>query len=499
MNKISLKPPIFAAIVLGAAITGALVVYILAMPAPVDKSPVTQHSATGTEPDILYWYDPMYPAQHFDQPGKSPFMDMDLVPKYANGGDDSPGIRIAPEITQQLGLRLATVESIPDRRQLTLSGRLTFNERLRHILQLRSTGFVERVWPLAVGDKVKRGQPLVELLMPDWVSAQYELLAVAGATELQDAARQRLILLGMPNEVIKRVERSGAVETHWTLCAPIDGVIEAMDVRPGMTLSSGQTLARIIGTETLWLETAIPEAQADDIQQGHTMVFHPANAALPAIEGHFEALLPMLNAATRTVTARAVVPNPGGHLFAGLTGRVTWESDSGQHALAIPTEAVIYTGKRALVMLAKEEGQFTPQEISVGREVGTMTIVESGLGAGQKVVASGQFLLDSEASLLGITAQPRTEQSKHEHSGHAAPELHQAVGEILAISSEKVRLKHGPFKNLSMPGMTMSFRLATPQLAADLKVGDQVRVSVRETEAGLLVEDLKRLPREVQP
>ena len=142
MNKISLKAPVFAAIVLSAAILGALLVYVLAMPAPVDKSPVTQHLATGTESDILYWYDPMYPAQHFDKPGKSPFMDMDLVPKYANGQDDVSGIRIAPEVTQQLGMRLAIVESISNRQQLSLSGRLTFNERLRHILQLRSPGFV---------------------------------------------------------------------------------------------------------------------------------------------------------------------------------------------------------------------------------------------------------------------------------------------------------------------------------------------------------------------
>ena len=499
MNKISLKAPVFAAIVLSAAILGALLVYVLAMPAPVDKSPVTQHLATGTESDILYWYDPMYPAQHFDKPGKSPFMDMDLVPKYANGQDDVSGIRIAPEVTQQLGMRLAIVESISNRQQLSLSGRLTFNERLRHILQLRSPGFVERVWPLAVGDKVKQGQPLVELLMPDWASAQYELLAVAGTAELQQAARRRLVLLGMPEDMIKRVETNKAVETHWTLRAPIDGVIEAMDVRFGMTLSAGQTLARIIGTETLWLETAIPEAQADDIRQGHAMIFHPANAALPPVEGRFEALLPMLNAATRTVTARAVVSNPDGDLFAGLTGRVTWESGSGQHALAIPTEAVIYTGKRALVMLADEEGQFTPQEISVSREVGAMTIVASGLSAGQQVVASGQFLLDSEASLLGITAQPDIEQTTHDHPEHAAPDLHEAVGVILAITPEKVRLKHGPFKSLSMPGMAMSFPLATPQLAADLNVGDQVQVSVRETEAGLLVEALEKLPREVHP
>ena len=223
------------------------------------------NSAKQGEAKALYWYDPMYPQQRFEKPGKSPFMDMDLVPKYADaGGGDSSGVRIDSSVTQNLGVRLAKVERISLSSEVEASGIVSFNERDVAVLQSRSSGFVERVWPLAPGDVVRAGQPLVEFLVPEWSTAQHELLALRSAKDasLLAAARDRLRSLGMPEETITLLEKSNKVQTRYTVNAPIGGVLQALEVRTGMTVMAGQLLARINGLETVWLEVAVPESFA---------------------------------------------------------------------------------------------------------------------------------------------------------------------------------------------------------------------------------------------
>ncbi|MGE0335223.1 MAG: efflux RND transporter periplasmic adaptor subunit, partial [Gammaproteobacteria bacterium] len=143
---------------------------------------------------VLYWYDPMRPDQHFEQPGKSPFMDMALVPKYAEVHSAATGVRIDPRIAQNLGLRRARASRISRVMYVDATGMVAFNERDVSIEQTRGGGFVERVWPLAVGDVVTVGQPIVELQIPEWHAAELEYLALMNghAVDLRDPARDRL-------------------------------------------------------------------------------------------------------------------------------------------------------------------------------------------------------------------------------------------------------------------------------------------------------------------
>ena len=159
---------------------------------------------------------------------------------------------------------------------------------------------------------------------------------------------------------------------------------------------------------------------------------------------------------------------------------------SKESALAVPTEAVIRTGKRALVMVAGESGKYMPTEVVLGGEIGDRTVIKSGLSEGQQVVASGQFLVDSEASLKGITAKATT-------TLPAVTPLHEADARIVNFSDKEIILAHGPFKTLGMPGMTMPFALANPGIVKGLQKGDPVRVGVRETDDGLVVERLQKL------
>ncbi|WP_295041180.1 efflux RND transporter periplasmic adaptor subunit, partial [Salinicola sp.] len=170
-----------------------------------------QAAATDKQREVRYWYDPMVPDQHFDQPGKSPFMDMELVPKYADeAGDGAAAVKINPGVAQNLGVRTAQVMRNDLTSSVDAAANVQFNDRDVAIIQVRSAGFVERSYDLAPGDVVNQGAPLVDLLIPAWGGAQEEFLAVLSTRDraLIDAARTRLTLMGMPTALIERVEKT---------------------------------------------------------------------------------------------------------------------------------------------------------------------------------------------------------------------------------------------------------------------------------------------------
>jgi len=439
---------------------------------------------------VLYWYDPMVPSQRFDKPGKSPFMDMELVPKYADEGGDASTVSINPGVSQNLGVRLATVTRAPLDSSVTATGIVDFNERDVAIVQARAGGFVERVARLAPNDVIGSGAFIAELLVPEWAALQEEYLALKalGDASLEEAARARMRLGGMPESLIREVAASGKIRNRIAITAPRGGVIQSLDVRSGMTLMAGQTLARINGIGTVWLDVAVPESQAGAVRVGQSA--EAAFAAFPGkpVQGRVTALLPALSDAARALRVRVELPNKDGRLRPGLSAQVSLTGSGGESALRVPTEAVIRTGRRALVIVAEAEERYRPVEVILGPESGNDTVILSGLDEGQAIVASGQFLIDSEASLQGIVARG----SDSTAAMPAPVALHEADAVIDEVSGAYVTLSHGPFKTLSMPGMTMEFPLARPELAKGLKAGDRVRVGARETDDGLVIEKLDK-------
>jgi Cu(I)/Ag(I) efflux system membrane fusion protein len=251
------------------------------------------------------------------------------------------------------------------------------------------------------------GAPIADIQVPEWGGAQGEFLAVKrlGKPDLTAAARQRLRLLGMSDGLIAQVERSGRTNGMVTITSPIGGVIQTLDARAGVTLAQGQTLAQVTGIGTVWLNAAVPEAQAGTVKIGQS-----AKATLSAFpgesfNGRVIAILPTAQAESRTLTVRLELANRSGRLRPGMFASVSL-GDGGGQALLVPSEAVIRTGARTLVMLALADGRYRPAEVRTGREGGGKTEIIAGLAPGEKIVASGQFLLDSEASLTGIAARP---------------------------------------------------------------------------------------------
>ncbi|HEV7914558.1 MAG TPA: efflux RND transporter periplasmic adaptor subunit [Albitalea sp.] len=359
---------------------------------------------------ILYYHDPMVPASRFDKPGKSPFMDMMMSPVFADSDRDASQVTVSPRLQQNLGLRTAPVTEGPLAAPLSAVGSIAFNERDQAIVQARATGYVERLHVRATLDRVARGQPLVDLYVPDWVAAQEEFLSVrrlhgSDMAPLVDGARQRMRQAGMSDEQIRLVETTGKAQARLTLLAPIGGVVVELAAREGMTVTPGATLFRLNGLATVWAHAEVPESQAALLRPGARV--RAKSPALPetSFDGRVQALLPGVDSATRTLKARVELANPGGRLVPGMFVQMQIVNAGAAKALLIPSEALIRTGRRTVVMLAEEQGRFRPVEVQAGIESGGQTEIRSGLQAGQRVVVSSQFLIDSEATLKGVEAR----------------------------------------------------------------------------------------------
>jgi membrane fusion protein, copper/silver efflux system len=451
-------------------------------------------SAANIDPNngkkILYWHDPMSPGQKFDKPGKSPFMDMQLVPVYAEDGadpTDAGKVSISPRVQQNLGIRTAEVTRGKLANAIEAVGSVTWNERDVALVQARSNGFVERLYVRAALDPVRKGQPLAELYVPDWVAAQEEYLTVrhmqgAGSDGLLDAARQRMRLVGMNDAQIRLVEASSKVQARFTITAPIDGVVAELTAREGMTVMAGAPLFRINGLGSIWVNAEVPESVAAQLRPGNPV--EARTPALPGIvlKGKLSALLPEVNAATRTLKARVELANPGAKLVPGMFANVNFAPAAGKEVLLVPTEALIQTGKRSVVMLAQGDGKFLPVEVEAGLEANGQTEIRKGLEAGQKVVVSGQFLIDSEASLKG-TATRMSEPAATGSKPAGAP-LHHAEGKIESIEPDEIMISHGPVATLQWGAMTMGFQPPAGGLPKDLAVGDSVSIDFHQGKDG---------------
>ena len=362
-----------------------------------------QPAAKQAERKILYWHDPMVPGTRFDKPGKSPFMDMDLVPVYADEQADA-AVQIDPAVAQNLGIRLGRVERTAVPRVLDVVGSVAFDERLVEVVQARVQGYVTRLHVKSTLESVRRGQAIAEILAPEWLEAQQDYIALLDADgerakAIRAAARERLIVLGVPEKTIQQVEKQRKADASTTIYAPIDGVVTELAVREGAAFMPGAPLVRINGLTTVWVNAQVPEAQVSLVTRGSQV--RARALAWPDITftGEVISLLPDVDPQTRTLTARVAIGNRDRKLAPGMFVSLRFESQPAQPQLVVPSEALIRTGTRDVVIVAREQGGFDVAEVEIGAERAGLTTILSGLEAGQSIVLSGQFLIDSEASL----------------------------------------------------------------------------------------------------
>ncbi len=449
-------------------------------------APETAASAAG-ERKVLYWHDPMVPGPRFDKPGKSPFMDMQLVPVYADEASDA-GVKVSPTVQQNLGVRTTAVKRTQVGSSFDAIGTVQFDERLNVAVQTRVAGYVERLDVRAPMEQVRQGQALATVFAPDWLGPLNELLALkrAGVSDdLVAAARERLLALSIPDSLVRQSEESGRAQATFTLTAPVGGVIAELGVREGVAVSPGMTMFRIAGLEKVWAVAEVPEMQAVRLSRGQKVRAILQADPSQTFQGSLKEILPQVSANTRTLQARFEVDNRGGKLTPGMLLRLQVAGPSALR-LAVPSEAVIRTGRRAVVLVRKDDGSFEGRDVGLGQEVGDDVEVTQGLAEGEQVVVSGQFLIDSEARLRSVTgamAAPAASAPASAASPGAAPPaagVHVGEGKVESVDAGGLTISHGPIAALKWPSMTMGFSKPDAKAFADIKPGDTIRFQFKK-------------------
>lgn len=368
-----------------------------------------------------YFTCPMHPEVRQDSPGQCPICGMKLVERHDsansvmdagaaaqsradNGHAGGMIVSIDPRIAQNLGMRTAPVEDGRSLSTIEATGRVAIDERRVVAIEARAPGWVERLDIHSVGEVVRRGQAVAAIYAPDLMAGSEELALARkiGDPGMIEAARTRLSLLGV-------TESAKGAQQRVAITAPQDGVVTEIVARQGAQVMPGTPLMKIADLSTVWVLIDVPEGQASSIHIGGT-----ARAEFPAIPnrsftGQIDYLYPSLDSQTRTLQARLVFDNADAALKPGMYGKVQLSSGTAVSTLQVPSEAVIRTGGRNIVLVAEAEGRYHPVEVTLGAESRDRITVIAGLSAGQRVVTSGQFLIDSEASLLGAYDRMGTE------------------------------------------------------------------------------------------
>jgi multidrug efflux pump subunit AcrA (membrane-fusion protein) len=390
---------------------------------------VAQTGDVKSERKILYWRAPMDPTEIYDRPGKSK-MGMDLVPVYE--GEEAGGagsIMIDGTVRQNMNLRTAPVERRNIDRVIRALGRVTYAQDQEYSVNTKVGGWIEKLLVNTEGQKVKRGDSLLEIYSPELVSTQEEyLLALENSKKLAKSpyenirengermlrlARSRLEYWDIPEEEIMKIEQTGEVRRTITLRSQVDGIVTHKAVVQGDKVGPGMDLFHIAGLDKIWVEAAVYESELPLVKQGQKADLELDQLEGKTWEGKVDFIYPYLDENSRANNVRLVFANPVLELKPDMFATVRIHVAAAGHSLAVPAEAVIYSGKRQIVFVTRGNGKFEPREVKTGAESddGYVQVV-SGLFDGEEVVVSGQFLLDSESRTREAIAKMRAAQSQ---------------------------------------------------------------------------------------
>jgi RND family efflux transporter MFP subunit len=415
------------------------------VPVYADEAP-----AAAGERKVLYWIDPMHPEYKSDKPGKAPDCGMDLMPVYDEGSGESPDLpesafHITTEKQQLIGVQFGEARVLPMARSILASAQLAYDEtRIVHV-HSRFEGWIEQVFVDFTGKPVRKGQPLLAIYSPELLATQEEyLLALkardrlgdsrfkevsTGANSLLEAARRRLELWNVSEAQIAELEKSNKPIRAVTLQAPRSGFILTRNAYEQQKITADTELYSIADLTSIWAVADIYEFEAADVRVGQAVTMTVQTYPGRTYRGKVSYIYPQLDVGTRTLKVRADFANPDHSLKPDMWANIELKVQYGRR-LAVPREAVLDSGTEQIVFISLGNGFFEPRKVQLGARVGNDWVVLSGLQAGDKVVTSGNFLIDSESRLQAATGamsmpgmshretQAPQETPKPEHHGH---------------------------------------------------------------------------------
>lgn len=381
-----------------------------------------QEQKRSSERKVLYWYDAMNPQRHYNKAGKAPD-GMDLVPKYADEQPSTvaPGsVMLSAGKQQLIGVRTAEVKREALVREVRTTGQITADEtKIAHV-HVKVNGFIEQVFVDYIGQLVKKGQPLFTLYSPDLVSTQEEYLiakrgektlstspfaeVAQGSVSLLRSTRERLKLWDISDAQIKRLDETGEVSRTLTFHSPITGFVMDRKAFPQTSVTPDTELYTVSGLSTVWVIADIFEYEVPFVRIGQHAEVQLSYYPGKTWSGRVSFIYPTVDPATRTVKVRLEFPNPHLQLKPQMFADVQLKINYGKQ-IVVPQEAVLDSGKEQKVFVAKGNGYFEPRSITTGAKLDGKVVVLSGLKAGETVVSSGNFLIDSESRLKGAAGR----------------------------------------------------------------------------------------------
>lgn len=354
---------------------------------------------------VLYWYDPMVPGQKFDKPGKSPYMDMDLVPFYEGDAADKPdapagAVKITAVYRQALGVKTAPAKMETFGKTITAPGAVVPDTRLEYAVSVRTAGWIADLRASAIGDSVKKGDLLFTFYSPDLMTAQSDYLL---GNRVGNAER-RLRLYGMDEKAIAGLKTAGKFMEQTPFYAPADGVVSALNVRKGAYVETDGEKNAVMTLQDysrVWVEA---QASVKDLQ--FLTAGTPASVTVDETGKTYQSVIdiiyPTADPASRKGLVRLVLDNADGSLKTGSLVTVRFTAE-GQSRLAVPAQSVLYGKDGGHVIEDTGDGYFRPVPVKTGITANGLTEILSGLKEGQSVVMSGQFMIDAESALSGGT------------------------------------------------------------------------------------------------
>ncbi len=343
---------------------------------------------------------PMHPQIVRDEPGRCPICGMALVQRDGHDGDDLQ-ISIATGVQQAMNVRTARVEHGRLWRRIDTVGRLQIDESTIHHLHPRVEGWIDDLAVNAVGDRVQAGQQLFTLYSPELVNVQDEYLRAvrSGREEMIRATRQRLEVLDVSDAVIDEIRQSGKPLLYLPWHARHDGYVTMLNIRHGMHVTPGMEMIAMADPSTVWLIADVFAGQVEWLAEGQRADVELKTRPGETLTGQIDFIYPEFDPTTRTARVRVVLDNHAEILRPGDWASVAIFAGPRDHLNYVPTEAIIRTGQSQRVVVRDDERRFSVREVHVGMESGEYTEIRHGLEAGEEVVVSGQFLIDSEANI----------------------------------------------------------------------------------------------------
>ncbi len=366
--------------------------------------PVRANAPSHAEHKLKFYKSTMMPGEVSPIPAKDS-MGMDMEAVYEDTDTESQAIEIDPVTIQRMNLKTALVQSGPVRREFRTVGTVAYDEQSLRDITTKYDGWIETLHVNATWAAVKAGDPLFEIYSPDVYNAELNYL-VARRSEgesggpMSRAALGRLQLFDVPADVIAELARTGEARRTLVFRAPADGtVIEKMAVA-GQMVKAGERIYQLADLSTVWVLAQIYEQDLPFVHDGQAAVVRTTYGSARLFDGKIELLLPRVEEQTRTVTARIALANADRYLRPGMFTDVRFSAQIADSAVLVPDTAVLRSGERNTVFIAKDGGTFEPREVQLGaRSEGNLYEVLSGLAVGERVVVSGQFMLDSESQL----------------------------------------------------------------------------------------------------